>query len=32
VTVAREGKTIVVRTYDSAGNPASLAFHLIAAC
>jgi hypothetical protein len=32
ITVAREGKRIIVRTYDAAGNAASAAFHLIAAC
>jgi hypothetical protein len=32
ITVGREGGGVIVRTYDAAGNPAALPFHLIVAC
>ena len=32
ITVGREGAGVVVRTYDAAGNPSYLPFHLIVAC
>ncbi|MEO8690035.1 MAG: hypothetical protein ABI611_17695 [Solirubrobacteraceae bacterium] len=32
ITVAREGGSVLVRTYDAAGSPTKLPFHLIVAC
>lgn len=32
ITVGREGGGVLVRTFDAAGNPAFLPFHLIVAC
>jgi hypothetical protein len=32
ITVARETGHVLVKTYDAAGNPAKLPFHLIVAC
>jgi len=32
ITVARESGNVLVRTFDAAGNPAQLGFHLIVAC
>jgi hypothetical protein len=32
VTVADAGGSVAVRTYDPAGNPADLPFHLLVAC
>jgi len=32
VTLAREDRVFVVRTYDASGAPASIGFHLIVAC
>jgi hypothetical protein len=32
ITVAREGDSVLVKTYDAMGNAASLGFHLIVAC
>jgi hypothetical protein len=32
ITVAREGGRVLVKTYNAAGNPEALPFHLIVAC